>query len=101
MVRIVTKNGKSSLELDRAFKTSEMGSDLVVIPHRSEDVIGSTKFPAYSLNKGDYAIMAPLKETSGAQSYFIPDDIKLDDYKSAAIWCRKFNATFGAAQLNR
>jgi hypothetical protein len=99
-VRILTQNGKHFLELDRTFKTSEMGPDLVVILHRSDHVIGSTKPPAYALEAGDYAIIAPLKKFSGAQSYSIPENIKLDNYKSVAIWCRKFNATFGAAKLS-
>lgn len=96
-VQIVTKNGKSVLELNQAFKTSEMGPDLVVILHRSDNVIGSTQPPAYPIQKSDYVIIAPLKKFSGAQNYSIPDNINLEDYKSAAIWCRKFNATFGAA----
>ncbi|MCA1993140.1 MAG: DM13 domain-containing protein [Coleofasciculus sp. S288] len=97
---IVTRNGKPYLELDQAFKTSEMGPDLVVILHRSDNVIGSTKPPAYALQEGDYVILAPLEKFSGAQSYPIPDNINLEEYKSAAIWCRKFNATFGAAKFN-
>lgn len=99
-VRLVTKNGKSSLELDRTFKTSDMGPDLVVILHKSDNVIGSTKPPAYPLKEGDYTILAPLKKFSGAQSYAIPEGVNLANYKSAVIWCRKFNATFGAAKLS-
>jgi hypothetical protein len=98
--RIVTKNGKRYLELDQGFKTSELGPDLVVILHRSNNVIGSTRPPAYPLKKGDYLVLAPLKKFSGAQSYSIPEAISLNDYKSAGIWCRKFNATFGAAQFS-
>lgn len=97
--RLVTKNGKPHLELDQAFKTSELGPDLVVILHRSDNVIGSTQPPAYPLKKGDYLVLAPLKKFSGAQSYPIAETISLNDYKSAGIWCRKFNATFGAAKL--
>jgi hypothetical protein len=97
--RIVTKNGKPYLELDQEFKTSEQGPDLVVILHRSDNIIGSTKPPAYPLKKGDYVVLAPLKKFSGAQSYAIPETISLNDYKSAGIWCRKFNATFGAAKF--
>lgn len=96
-VQIVTKNGKPVLELNEAFKTSEMGPDLVVILHRSDNVIGSTKPPSYPIQEQDYVVIAPLKKFSGAQSYQIPDNINLADYKSAAIWCRKFNATFGTA----
>ncbi|MBD2729881.1 DM13 domain-containing protein [Nostoc sp. FACHB-892] len=99
-VNITTKNGKSFLELEQSFKTSELGPDLVVVLHRSNNVIGSTKPPSYPLKSGDYIIIAPLKEYSGAQTYSIPSNINLADYKSAAIWCRKFNATFGAANLS-
>ncbi|TFI53609.1 electron transfer protein with DM13 domain protein [Mastigocladus laminosus UU774] len=98
--RITTKNGKSFLELDQSFKTSNMGPELVVILHRSDNVIGSTKPPSYSLKKGDYVILGRLQKFSGGQSYVIPDNINLAEYKSAVIWCRKFNATFGAAKLS-
>jgi hypothetical protein len=96
---LVEKDGKRILELDEAFKTSASGPDLVVVLHRLPDVIGSTTPPAYPINEGDYVILAPLQEYSGAQSYTIPDNINLEDFQSAAIWCRKFNATFGAARL--
>ncbi len=98
-VRVVSQNGKTLIELDSTFKTSEMGPDLVVGLHRSSDVIGSTTPPAYPLEEGDYAVIAPLKKFSGAQSYEVPKTINVADYKSVVIWCRKFNATFGAANL--
>ncbi|MBG1261736.1 DM13 domain-containing protein [Nostoc commune] len=98
---ITTKDGKSFLDFDESFKTSESGPDLVVILHRSDNVINSTKPPSYSLKKGDYIILAPLQKYSGAQTYSIPQNINLADYKSIAIWCRKFNATFGAANLSQ
>jgi hypothetical protein len=99
-VSISTKSGQSFLELDKSFKTSSSGPDLVVILHRSDNVIGSTKPPSYSLKKGDYVILGRLQKFSGAQSYTIPKNINLADYKSVVIWCRKFNATFGAAKLS-
>lgn len=98
-VRIVMQNNQRLLELDQTFTTSTSGPDLVVILHRLANVIGSTKPPAFPIKEGDYVLLAPLKSYSGTQSYPIPDNIKLDDFKSAAIWCRKFNATFGAATL--
>jgi Electron transfer DM13 len=97
---ITTKSGQSFIELDKSFKTSSSGPDLVVILHRSDNVIGSTKPPSYSLKKGDYVVLGRLQKFSGAQSYAIPKNINLADYKSAVIWCRKFNATFGAAKLS-
>jgi len=99
-VRIISQNGKTFLELDQKFKTSDMGPDLVVILHRSSNVLGSTKPPAYSLKAGDYVLLAPLQKFRGAQRYAIPANVNLANYQSAAIWCRKFNATFGAAKLS-
>ncbi|MFN6515248.1 MAG: DM13 domain-containing protein [Nostoc sp. CreGUA01] len=99
-VRITKKDGKSFIELEQSFKTSEQGPDLVVVLHRADNVIKSTKPPSYPLKKGDYIVIAPLKKYSGAQTYSIPENINLADYKSAAIWCRQFNATFGAANLS-
>lgn len=98
-VKIVNQGGKRILELDQTFSTFSMGPDLVVILHRSENVLASTKPPAYALKSGDYLILSPLKKFSGAQIYTIPDTVNLADYPSVAIWCRKFNATFGAARL--
>lgn len=99
--RIVQKGDERILELDRAFQTSKSGPDLVVILHKSPDVIGSTVPPAYPIKEGDYVLIAPLKSYSGAQSYVIPASINSEDFASAAIWCRKFNATFGTARLQR
>lgn len=99
-VRILTENGNRYLELDSTFQTSTSGPDLYVILHRSNDVIGSTTPPAYPLQEQDYVIIDRLQAYSGAQRYQIPDDIDLAQYKSAVIWCRMFNATFGAARLD-
>lgn len=98
-VRLIYREGKSALEFDGNFQTSELGPDLVIILHRSDNVIGSTQPPAYPIQEGEYAIIAPLQKFSGTQSYTIPDNINPADYQSVAIWCRKFNATFGAAFL--
>lgn len=99
MVQLVRQDNQVALVLDQAFTTSEMGPDLVVILHRLEDVLGSTQPPAYPIREGDYVVLAPLQSYSGTQSYVIPDNINLADYKSVGIWCRKFNAMFGAAVL--
>ncbi|BAU12066.1 hypothetical protein LEP3755_25940 [Leptolyngbya sp. NIES-3755] len=98
-VQIINQNGKRYLQLDRQFETSTSGPDLVVVLHRSANIIGETKPPAHALQQGSYVILAPLKQFNGAQTYEIPAEVNLNDYKSAAIWCRRFNATFGAATL--
>jgi hypothetical protein len=99
MARIIQQGNQRILELDQAFQTSTSGPDLVVILHRSPDVIGSTVPPAYPIKPGDYVLIAPLKAYRGAQRYVIPVTIQSDNFASAAIWCRQFNATFGAARL--
>lgn len=99
MVQIVTENGERYLELDESFKTSDQGPDLFVILHRSDDVLATTEPPAYPLQEGDYVVLGPLEEFTGAQRYPIPEEVNLDDYQSAVIWCRQFNATFGVAKF--
>ncbi|HIK06407.1 MAG TPA: DM13 domain-containing protein [Trichormus sp. M33_DOE_039] len=96
-VNIITQDSKSFIELDKSFKTSNSGPDLVIVLHRSHNVIGSTRPPSYPLRRGDYIVIASLQKFRGNQRYLIPQKINLADYKSVAIWCRKFNATFGAA----
>lgn len=98
-VQLVTANGATTLEFDDTFTTSESGPDLVVILHRSADVLEGTEPPAYALQEGDYVVLAPLQAFRGAQSYSIPAEINLSDYASVGIWCRRFNATFGVATL--
>ncbi|MBD2105189.1 DM13 domain-containing protein [Leptolyngbya sp. FACHB-261] len=100
IAQIVAKDGERYLELNQAFKTSDQGPDLFVILHRSDDVLGSTQPPAYPLQEQDYVILGPLKSTTGAQRYPVPEDVNLEDYKSAVIWCRQFNATFGVAKFD-
>lgn len=98
-VQIVMQNNQRRLELDSAFATSTSGPDLFVVFHRLADVIGSTTPPAFPIQDRDFVLLAPLKQYNGAQSYAIPDNLNLDTFQSVAIWCRQFNATFGAARL--
>ncbi len=98
-VRLLTEGNQSWIELGADFATSELGPDLVVILHRSADVLGSTQPPAYPISEGEYVVLAPLQAFQGAQRYAIPAEINLADYQSAGIWCRRFNALFGAATL--
>ncbi|MGG6296195.1 DM13 domain-containing protein [Leptolyngbya sp. AN02str] len=96
--QIVTENGDRYLEFSSDFRT-DSGPDLFVILHRNADVIGTTQPPAHAIQEGDYVTLAALQSTTGTQRYAIPADVNLDNYQSAAIWCRQFNATFGAASL--
>jgi Electron transfer DM13 len=99
VAQIINQNGKRILQLNDQFSTSTSGPDLVVALHRSANVVGETTPPAYPLKEGEYTVLAPLKQFSGAQSYEIPSNINLENFQSAVIWCRRFNATFGSATL--
>lgn len=92
-VRIVTEGGKQFIEIDQDFKTSEMGPDLHVILYRTD------KPPISGIKEQDYVIISKLQKFSGSQRYEIPTSVDLSKYASTAIWCRKFNATFGYAKL--
>ncbi|BAZ14119.1 hypothetical protein NIES4071_59590 [Calothrix sp. NIES-4071] len=89
--RIVNQNGKRFVEFNEEFKTDN-GPDLYVILHRNATVPGGIK-------EKDYVQLARLQKTNGVQRYAIPENVNLADFKSVAIWCRQFNATFGYAPL--
>lgn len=97
-VSLIEENGRRYLELDSAFQT-DAGPDLFIVLHKASDILATAQAPAYPLAEGDYVELAPLQSTAGTQRYEIPDAIALSDYRSVAIWCRQFNATFGAAML--
>ncbi len=97
---IVQENGTYFIELDAGFKTSENGPDLFVILHRSPNILNISKPPDYAIAENDYALIAPLKSFNGKQRFEIPKNVQPDSFKSVAIWCRKFNATFGFAPLS-
>ena len=97
---IILENGTYFIELDQTFKTSENGPDLFVVLHRSSNILNISKPPDFAIAEGDYALIAPLKSFNGKQRYKIPKNIQPDSFKSVAIWCRKFNATFGFAPLS-
>jgi Electron transfer DM13 len=90
MVRIINKNGKRYLKFDNNFKT-ESGPDLYVILYRNRTV------PVSGIKAKDYVRVGRLQRINGSQLYAIPNNVSLGNYKSVAIWCRQFNATFGFA----
>ncbi len=92
-VSIVTENGKRYLVLSQDFQSAK-GPDLHVIMYKTDAP------PKGGLKKADYYILAPLKKISGTQRYAIPDKVNVANYKSVAIWCKQFNATFGYAPLS-
>lgn len=97
-VELTSQNGQQILVFDQSFATAD-GPDLVVVLHRSANVIAASTPPAYPLNEEDYVVIAPLAATTGAQEYVVPAEIDLTAFQSVAVWCQAFNATFGAAPL--
>ena len=91
-VSIIKENGRRYLVFDKTFK-SDMGPDLYVILHRAAIL------PKGGLKKQDYATIGRLQKVSGTQRYAIPNNINLANYRTVAVWCRSFNATFGYALL--
>ena len=89
--KIVNMNGKRYLKFDKAFSTGD-GPDVKVILHKNSSV------PA-NIKEGNYITLARIKSFNGAQTYAIPDNVNLDEFKSVGIWCEEFNATFGYASL--
>ncbi|MBK1988743.1 DM13 domain-containing protein [Sphaerospermopsis aphanizomenoides BCCUSP55] len=89
---VSTENGISYLEFDQSFKTDN-GPDLFVILYR-----GNVP-PISGIKEKDYVSVAALQKISGSQRYALPKNLQLANFPSVAIWCRKFNATFGYARL--
>jgi hypothetical protein len=48
---------------------------------------------------GRYAELAPLRGNQGNQVYDIPATVDPTQFRSVAIWCKRFAVSFGAAEL--
>ena len=92
MVRVIANGNQTYVELGNDFR-SDSGPALQVVLHKSAT-------PGMKFNAGDYMVLAPLQKTTGTQRYNVPSSVNLNQYRSVAIWCQQFNATFGAATLN-
>lgn len=90
-VNIIEENGIKYLEISSNFKT-DRGPDLKVILHNSSTVNAQVQ-------EGEYVNLGKLQAFQGSQRYKLPQDLDLNGYQSVAIWCEKFNVTFGYAPL--
>ena len=91
MATVVMVKGQKYLKFDRTFK-SDSGPDLYVLLHRQ----GTPK----DYKKENYVSLGRLQKVAGSQMYAIPADTDVSTFKTAVIWCRQFNATFGFATLS-
>lgn len=90
-VQIIEEDGSKYLELGADFQ-SDHGPDLKVILHKASVV-------SQKVQDGDYINLGGLKSFNGSQRYLIPPAIEVSEYQSVAIWCEKFNVTFGYAPM--
>ncbi|NEQ53315.1 MAG: DM13 domain-containing protein [Leptolyngbya sp. SIO3F4] len=90
-ITVFEENNQIYLDLASNFKTVR-GPDVNVLLHKAETV-------PVAIDEADYVSIAPLESFSGEQRYLIPADINLEDFKSVAVWCARFNVTFGYATL--
>ncbi len=97
---VQAENGRYYIEFEKNFQT-DRGPDLFVILHTSPDILATSEPKRYPLEQKDYYMVSPLLKVKGEQRYILPGNIEMDKYNSVAIWCRQFNATFGAASLNK
>jgi hypothetical protein len=47
----------------------------------------------------DFVDLGSLRGNIGSQNYDVPDEVDLDRYDTAVVWCRRFSVSFGAADL--
>ncbi len=97
--KIKKQGDRQVLVLSADFKTNDMAPDLKVAFSPSTTPLAMSKPPKYPLKPGSYKVLAPLKSSTGAQSYVIPASINLKAQGSVLIWCEKFNATMAWAPL--
>ena len=71
------------------------GPDLLVILSQAPLVNDRAAYSA-----AEYLSLGDLKGNKGNQNYEVPAEINLEDYKTVAIWCRRFNYTFNAAAIH-
>ena len=71
------------------------GPDLLVILSASSLVNDQNAYSAV-----EYLSLGDLKGNKGKQNYEVPADVNLEDYQTVAIWCRRFNYTFNAADIH-
>jgi len=90
MAKIVAEGGQTVLVFDDTFTTGN-GPDVFVLLHKEAN--------PQNYSEANFVNLGGMKNTSGTQSYAIPSDVNPADFRSAVIWCRKFNATFGYAPL--
>jgi len=92
--RIVTKSGRTYLELSKSFTLGEAPAPVVTLYKTAVP-------PKKGYEAGQYLSLAPLKSFKGTQRYALPANTDLTEYQSVAIWCKKFDVTLAYAPIAR
>jgi hypothetical protein len=87
-------NGSLSLQLTD-FHTSN-GPDVHVVLTKSSDPALAKTTPGTALESLE---VAPLKGNEGDQQYTLPANVDLTQYNTVAIYCERFHAVFGSANI--
>jgi hypothetical protein len=90
------KNAEKTLRLTQ-FKTSN-GPDVHVILIAANDAMDNDNFLDKKIDRVE---LGKLKGNEGDQNYTIPAGTDLAKFKTVVIYCERFNATFGAAPLEK
>jgi hypothetical protein len=90
---VETTDGQRFLRFDD-FQTSN-GPDLVVYLSAKPATPGDW----YGYDR-DFVGLGTLKGNLGSQNYELPDDLDLNRYSTAVVWCRRFEVGFAAATLS-
>jgi len=86
------RSGKRVLRLT-AFETSN-GPDVQVYLVRARDAMDND-----TVKNAGFVNVGALKGNLGDQTYDVPADLDLDEYRAVTIWCRRFGVNFGTAPL--
>jgi hypothetical protein len=90
------KNAEKTLRLTQ-FKTSN-GPDVHVVLIAANDAMDNDNFLDKKIDRVE---LGKLKGNEGDQNYTIPAGTDLSKFKTVVIYCERFNATFGAAPLEK
>jgi hypothetical protein len=78
-VSFTTEDGISYLEFDKSFKTKN-------IPDLKINLSYGKTPQKYGIKEKDYVGIAPLQKISSSQRYALPNNVKLANFDSLAIW---------------
>ncbi|UFP94918.1 DM13 domain-containing protein [Gloeobacter morelensis] len=92
--RIVVENGKSYVQLSEDFTIGEA-------PAIRMTLYKDATPPQKTYDAKKYVDLGALVSRKGAQRYAIPANLKVKDYGSIAIWCKKFDVTLAYAKIDR